>query len=675
MPFTIGIDTGGTYTDAVVYDSRKREVLARGKSPTTHEELAVGIGKALDTLPRELLLKADTVALSTTLATNACVEGKGGRARLLMMGTNRKTLDWIQADQKYGLNYDALICVPEHGDSYGKSDCKPDWDKLMDDNDEFFRQAEAISVVELNAMKNGGVYENAAGEALSGRYNVPFVKANDLVSGLNIMERGATALLNARLLPVVDDFVKAVKEALSVRGLDLQRVIMRSDGSLMSEELAKTRPVETILSGPAASVSGCRTLADEKNALIVDMGGTTTDISILIGGDTRMSDGIKIGGWRTQIQGVYIDTIALGGDTRIWFSKRQLALDNRRVEPICVAASRWPGLKDELRRMIDAKRIHTLPLHEILYLVRMPDNLDRYTEGEKKVISELSKGPRLIGGDLSDVYRPESARLETEGVVMRAGLTPTDIMHIRGDFSSFDAEASKLAARYFLQILPDMEDIPEDLERFCGVVYDLVKKKMYENIVRVFLETTYPKIYGAGIDEQTQKLIEHKWLAPDDGGIPDFFNLVFGAEASLIGVGAPIHIFLPDVAKKLGVKCVIPKDSAVANAIGAAAAEITSYEKVEIRSVYDDFGKFYHIVHARDYTEKFSKMDEAVEAAKEAAKRLVAAEARRRGAAGELRIEVNVDEHVVRDRAGSEIKLGTTVIATASGGKINSSDD
>ena len=303
MAIIIGIDTGGTYTDAVVYDNAERRVIAKGKSPTTHDELSVGIGLALDTLPPELLHEAEFVALSTTLATNACVEGKGGRARLLMMGTSRKTLEWVGADKKYGLDYSEVLCVPEHGSSDGSAKDQPDWDQIIGQNDGFFSQAESIGVVELNAMMNGGAYENAAVDALRGKYGLPVVRANDLVRGLNIMERGATALLNARLLPVVDEFVEAVGQAMKTRGLDIPRVIVRSDGSLMAEDFAVDRPVETIMSGPAASVSGCRALTQVKNALIVDMGGTTTDISIMRGGVPQMSEGIHIGGWRTQIRG------------------------------------------------------------------------------------------------------------------------------------------------------------------------------------------------------------------------------------------------------------------------------------------------------------------------------------------------------------------------------------
>ena len=666
MAIIIGIDTGGTYTDAVVYDNAERRVIAKGKSPTTHDELSVGIGLALDTLPPELLREAEFVALSTTLATNACVEGKGGRARLLMMGTSRKTLEWVGADKKYGLDYSEVLCVPEHGSSDGSAKDQPDWDQIIGQNDGFFSQAESIGVVELNAMMNGGAYENAAVDALRGKYGLPVVRANDLVRGLNIMERGATALLNARLLPVVDEFVEAVGQAMKTRGLDIPRVIVRSDGSLMAEDFAVDRPVETIMSGPAASVSGCRALTQVKNALIVDMGGTTTDISIMRDGVPQMSEGIHIGGWRTQIRGVYIDTIALGGDTRIWLSDRQLTLDTRRVEPICVAACRWPKIKDDLRELIRRKRVHTLPLHEFLYLSKKPENLDRYTAGEIEVIRALEDGPQIIGGGKLDMYKPDSERLETEGIVMRVGLTPTDIMHIRGDFTAFDAEASRLAARFFLQLLPDLEDRPEDMEPLCDSVYCLVKKKLFENIARVFLEAAYPKIFGGGPDDQIRGFIADRWKNRFRSGETDFFSLKLDARAALVGVGAPIHLFLPEVAEALGVECVIPEDSAVANAVGAAASAIAARVSAEIRGGIDADGVYRYSVHSRDGVSRFEKLPDAVEAAKAEAARIAELEARERGARGELEFDVKVDQRLAHDRSGAEIDLGTNVIVTAS---------
>ena len=90
MKIGIGIDTGGTYTDAVLYDFHSKTVLAKAKALTTRENMAIGIEASLSCLPQDQLVKADIVGLSTTLATNACVENKGGRVRLMFWGVDRK---------------------------------------------------------------------------------------------------------------------------------------------------------------------------------------------------------------------------------------------------------------------------------------------------------------------------------------------------------------------------------------------------------------------------------------------------------------------------------------------------------------------------------------------------------------------------------------------------------
>ncbi|MBR0463889.1 MAG: hydantoinase/oxoprolinase family protein [Clostridia bacterium] len=667
MGLGIGIDTGGTYTDAVVYDFDTARVMASGKARTTKEDLSLGIGRALDSLPAELVKRAEIISLSTTLATNACVEDKGGRARLVMMGTNQKTLKWVHADQKYGLNVDDILCVETHGSFDGKVVDHPDWAAIIAENDAFLRQAEALGIVELNAMHNGGVCEAEARDALRGAYDVPLVMASELVSGLNIMERGATALLNARLLPVVDQFLKAVDKALKERGLGALRVIVRSDGSLMVEDAAKKKPVETILSGPAASVMGAKALADCKSAVVVDMGGTTTDISIIRDGAPQMSGGISVGGWRTQVNGVFIDTVSLGGDTRIFIDGQRLVLGNRRVEPLCAAASRWPKVREELERLAKAGKAHTQPVHEFLYLVRESGSDSLYTDAEKRIMDSLRGGPQMIGGEALGLYGLDTERLEREGLVMRCGLTPTDIMHITGDYKVFDDQASRLAARHFLQSLPQYEDTDEDMSRFCAQVYDLVEEKLFTHVARVLIESRYPDIYKGGVDAQTQALISEKWKRRHEADPSDFFRIGFDVGASLVGIGAPIHLFLPDVAAALGAKCSIPEHSEVANAVGAVVADVFATVEVEIRCAYGTDGVMGYTVHASDDTQWYETFEQAMEGASAAAVRLARAEARRRGAMGELTTRVRHDSHAASDRDGARIDLGTTVIATASG--------
>lgn len=667
MALGIGIDTGGTYTDAVIYDFETKKVLAKGKSPTTHRDLAAGIGSALDMLPRELVEAAELVSLSTTLATNACVENKGGRARLVMVGTDMATLVKVGADKKYGLEYDSVLCVESRSSFDGRIAEQPDWDKVIADNEGFFAEAESLCVAGLNSLRNGGVAENSARDALTARYDVPFIMASELATGLNIMERGATALLNARLLPVVEEFMQAVTCAMNARGLTAKQMIVRSDGSLMADEFARKRPVETMLSGPAASVIGCRALAECENCLIVDMGGTTTDISIVKNSVPMMSGGISIGGWRTQIKGVYIDTFGLGGDTRVYMHEGKLRLDTRRVEPLCVAAVRWPSVKAELERLLPNMRRHTRPLHEFLYLVRMPEDTGKYTPAEIRLMEKLADGPQMIGGGNLDSYGRDSERLEREGIVMRCGLTPTDIMHIRGDYSVFDTDASKTAARCFLRALLDYEDTDEDLGRLCDSVYNMVKQRLFENICRVFIESEYPDIFRNGISDQLRTLITRWWENRDSLAEQPFFQLAPVTGAVLTGTGAPTHIFLPDVAKALGVGCVIPENSEVANAVGAVVADISAQAVVRLNGEYSTDGSFRIIITAPGVREIAPDNEKAIAAASAIASRLASEEARRRGALGELNVTVSVNEHRSADKEGSVVDLGTDVIARAVG--------
>jgi len=665
MAYGIGIDTGGTYTDAVVYDLDSGKVLAKGKSPTTHHELSLGIGNALDMLPADLVKCAELVSLSTTLATNACVENRGGRAKLVMVGTDMATLEKVQADKKYGLEYADVLCVDAKASFDGRVAEVPDWSAVMAENKAFFDEAESLCVAGLNSLRNGGVAEKSAKEALTAAYPVPFVMACELAAGLNIMERGATALLNARLLPVIDRFIQAVGSALKERGLNAKRMIVRSDGSLMSDSFARRRPVETILSGPSASVMGCRALADCDNCLIIDMGGTTTDISVVKNGGPLMSGGINIGGWRTQIKGVYIDTFGLGGDTRIYIREGRPVLDTRRVEPLCVAAAKWPVVRDELERLMPMMRRHTRQLHEFLYIMRMPENTDRYTDGERRLLEALKGGPQMIGGGRLEDYGRAGERLEREGVIMRCGLTPTDIMHIRGDYSAFDSAASVAAAHCFLRALLDYDDTDGDMARFCNDMYGMVKQRLFENVCRVFIESAYPDIFKTGIGDELKKVITRRW---ENRNAPQgFFELLPATKAALVGTGAPTHIFLPEVAKALGVECIVPENSEVANAIGAVVADISAQSVVSINGEYAVDGSYRMIITAPGVREIVPDMEMAIVMAGDIAARLAVEEAHRRGAMGELQTEVKVHTHRSVDKEGSPVDLGTEVTARATG--------
>ena len=113
----IGLDTGGTYTDAVIVDmaGERPKVLAKAKSLTTKGDLTRGIGSAIDALPKEQLARVEHAAISTTLATNACVEGKGGRAKLILIGSTDEVLHRIDAFGTFGIPYSDVLTLPFKG--------------------------------------------------------------------------------------------------------------------------------------------------------------------------------------------------------------------------------------------------------------------------------------------------------------------------------------------------------------------------------------------------------------------------------------------------------------------------------------------------------------------------------------------------------------------------------
>ena len=267
-----------------------------------------------------------------------------------------------------------------------------------------------------------------------------------------------------------------------------------------------------------------------------------------------------------------------------------------------------------------------------------------------------------------DIYNLRIDRLESEGVIMRCGLTPTDIMHIRGDFTKYSREASILAAHYFMKCLPEYADPELERARFNNDVYDLVKRKLFSNIARILLADEYPELFRKRENDQVRHLIRQAWnqwlRQRHDPDFKPFFGLNFTTSATLVGIGAPTHVFLPEVARAFGTDCMIPEHAEVANAVGAAIADITTQIKVEISPSYNDSGITEYTVRDLDGKQICETLEQAIEAALSSAIRQATAEARRRGALGELKVDTQVKPLSAFNNYGQEIELGASVLAT-----------
>ena len=672
--FGIGIDTGGTCTDAVIYDFEKNTVLAAAKTLTTHRDLKMGITEALRQLPEELLRRCGQAALSTTLATNACVENLGGRGKIIFFGVSRKVFN--QTWRSYGFrSLDDILLVDCHIVSDPAVSEEPDWEAFREKIPSFLKDCDCVSIVQLYAADHGGAYELKAQEIIRSFHafeDMPVILGNTLFADRNAIRRGAGALLNARLVPVVCAFMAAIREVFESFHLEVPITIIRSDGSQMSESFAQERPVETLLCGPAASVIGACTLSDAPNALVVDMGGTTTDIAIVKNHIVRRArDGIQIGDWKTFVKGLYVDTFGLGGDTRIYYDRGgRILLARTRVQPLCSLASEYPQVLEDLRTLDASGRLNVAPLHEHFLLLRDieaedPDHT-RFYNSEHALCLALTEGPlsyeKAAAAMGKDIYTADFSRLESARVILRCGLTPTDFMHLQGDYDAYCAEASSCAASFFVR-----SSEAESVEALASKAYDLVTERLYKNIVRILLTTECDPLAKNPFDSQMEALIDYAWQLARAGSRRSrgFLPQIFEPRAKLVGVGAPTHIFLPRVAKMLRTQAVLPEHAAVANAVGAVTGRVIAIAEVEVRPVTgDNYGDA--LVVAQDTRQVFSSRTKALSFARREGRRIVREKALAQGASDQLEIR----EERVRNEAPmgyGTIWLGDTLRFTASG--------
>lgn len=582
----IGIDTGGTCTDAVIYDLDTKEILATGKTLTTKSNLEIGIGKALDELPEELLKKAESVSLSTTLATNACVENKGSRAKLLIIGTTEEMIHQLeQILTGYGINdLSQLIVLDAKPENLYAEPYDPDWDDLRRRVPELFYDCDAVGIVQTYPDANGGRFEMTALRILREELTIPLTIAYDISQETDILKVCASTLLNARLIPLIAEFMEAVHNVMKARGLDVPISIVRSDGTLMSEDMARTQPVETLLCGPAASVIGGCELAKTDDVIVVDMGGTTTDLAIVKNGSPVMArKGIMIGQYQTAIKGLDAQAISLGGDTAVRFRDGEIFLDSERIIPVSVLASENPGVLKAINKLVIWKDRHTRWIHEFFVLQKDISGKPGYSEYEHRICEALKDGP-LIAKDFvekteGDLYHLNTERLEQEGVIIRSGLTPTDIMVLKGDFELYDKAAAEELVKYFaLNVKADAEQIPD-------IIYELVTKRMYKSIGAFILRHQYPKkqefFSNENLDTLLEAFYEQACCRTEDLGFEhtginayqgdEVVKMALTAPMPIVGIGAPIHVFLDTVAKLLGTKAILSEYSHVANALGAIA--------------------------------------------------------------------------------------------------------
>ncbi|HBN83283.1 MAG TPA: methylhydantoinase, partial [Clostridiales bacterium] len=569
MHLGLGIDTGGTFTDVALYDFNSKKIFGSAKSPTRKDHLQIGIEQALDQLDQELFQEIQFVSLSTTLATNACVEGKGANAGLVLIGCHPKVIE--QYGKEYGLpDLSSIIMLDGMVGDDGEIEKEPDWAYLKKSLETVDSLMECYAVVQTWSMINPE-FEQKAEAIIKEQCNKPVVCGYELSGKLNVLKRASGALLNAKLIPVIREFMDSVTQGLKSRGILAPVVIVRGDGSIMSLEFALKRPVETLLSGPAASIHGGMFLSDHKDQIIIDMGGTTSDIALIKDGfPGLLEDGAMVGNWKTAISSVDLTTCGLGGDSEIKINKnKDIIVGPNRVIPLCALASQYPYVEERLHELTQAKPLHTRPLP--VFYVLTGKSGKKLSSQDTAILDAVKDHPldatRLCEKIDQTIYTLDTSELENKGLIMKSSLTPTDIMHIKGDFTRWNVKASSIA----VQILSNQFGIGYD--RICSETYRKVVLKIYETIVLMLLEKNQPGITSSEDLPFLNRLLEYSSKENN------LLQASFTTSYTICGLGAPAKIFIPHVAKLMHAKAFIPEYASVANAIGAVTGKIISIEE------------------------------------------------------------------------------------------------
>lgn len=660
MTVSLGIDTGGTYTDAVIHDEA-RGVVAKAKALTTRHDLAIGLGEAMEAVLRESGLDGTSIGLvsiSTTLATNALVEGQGGRIALVMIGFSEADLD--RAGLREALGGDPVIFVPGGHDAHGRA--RPlDLAELDAALDDLVGQVSAFAVAGYFAVRNPE-HELLARDLIRARTHLPVTASHELSARLDGPRRALTTVLNARLIAMIDRLIDAAESRMGRMGIDAPLMVVRGDGSLVSAGFARRRPIETILSGPAASLVGARHLAGEDDAIVADIGGTTTDIAILDGGRPRIDpQGATVGGHRTMVDAVAMRTFGLGGDSEVTIDEGALTpvirLGPRRLVPLSLLAHlHGAGVTTELERQTSATLAGR---HDGRFALRagVPDRLATgLSRSEAELFSRLTDVPQPL-----DALLPTNAaaatlnRLATRGLVLISGYTPSDAQHVLGRFAHWDGHAARLGATLFARKKNGLgQAIAPDAETLSARVVERLVRLSAERVLETAL--VEDGLDGAAL---TASPLAQRALDRADG----IARLALFLDRPVIGLGAGAAAIYPGVGALLAAQAIVPDHADVANAIGAVVGQVRIVVTAEIVQPVE--GRFEIVGLAEAAGLAFPEARQAIDVADALCRQAAQTRATQAGAA-EVTVAATHNLNTVTVE-GHEQFVSATVTATAGG--------
>lgn len=539
MQFSLGIDAGGTYTDAILVRDSDGSVISSSKALTTYPDLISGIRNAIDNLEQEYLEKVSLVSVSTTLATNTVLEGTGSPIALILVGEHPVEDDFPAKH---------VILVDGGHNFNGEEAFSLEIEKVKDFAGKVKNDVAAFAVSSFFSIRNPE-HENRIREIVHELTGMPVVCGHELSQDLGAYERAVTAALNAQLLPISDHFIKSVLEEVERRNINAKLLMLKCDGTVVGLKDALEKPVESIFSGPAASLVGASYLSGRDTCAVIDVGGTSTDVSAVYGGVPELTDaGATVGGWRTRVRATRMETSAMGGDSHVWTRSDKIFIGPRRVIPLCVASARYPDFFEKLKKCAFPPR-HVLDrnIQPTKFFMRSGFKALDLIESEVAVLEAIGDEPMSLD-EISSVSTrfPSSIILDSlihKRLIQPVGFTPTDALHVLGDYSQWDAEASMIGAEKLAR-LNKMDKL-----EFCSRVKNMVAKNMAFDLMSFVLQ---------GVDRSGIERIV-------DGQFPARFKM----DVPVVLLGGPVAALREELTSVIDAEIIVPDHAEVGNAAGA----------------------------------------------------------------------------------------------------------
>lgn len=337
----LGIDVGGTFTDAVLLNGS--EIAAQAKMPTTHEDVLQCILQALDmVLPKhqEEINKIERVVISSTIVTNALTEDKLDPVFLAVI-----TGPGMNVTHKFPV---APYFVSGYVDHRGKITAQIDWTKHRD----LLNRRGANSVCAVSgkfSVRDPQLEYELEHELKQNGYSKIFL-GSELSGELNFVRRTNSAYFAGAVYRIFKNFAGKIQRAMAERGICAPVHVLKADGGTLPIEAAINQPVEAIFTGPAASVLGIEALAAPNvNSISLDVGGTTTDIAFWENGLPLMArKGAVVNGYPTAVRAFHMRSVGIGGDSAITKTEDGYRVGPMRQGPAAAVGGTKATLSDAL---------------------------------------------------------------------------------------------------------------------------------------------------------------------------------------------------------------------------------------------------------------------------------------------------------------------------------------